>query len=133
MEAASTFAPAHATGHRADTLPQRTRRPARTEATEQHMRALAKANEIRLARAALKRAVASGARTVDGVILECPHESESMSIGELLASQRRWGKKRSRRFLTAIGVTENKELGSLTERQRRVIVATLRAKATGAP
>ena len=41
-----------------------------------------------------------------------------MTIGELLRSQRRWGRTRARKFLFSIALNENRELGRLTARQR---------------
>ncbi len=94
-------------------------------AAPQHMRALSQANRVRLARAELKRQIADGARTVADVVLECPWEAASMSIGDLLMSQHRWGKTRCRRFLAPILMSETKTVGSLTERQRRELAARL--------
>lgn len=96
---------------------------------EQHMRALARANEVRLARAALKREIAAGNRSALEVVREVPWEAESMAVGELLAAQRRWGKARSRKLINSAGLKETKEVGSLTERQRRILAAELEAKA----
>ena len=90
----------------------------------QHMQALQRANEVRLARAALKRRVAEGRTTVGAVVLACPWEASSMPIAELLLSQRRWGATRCSRFLADLGMTETKTVGSLTDRQRRML-ATL--------
>ncbi|MDP9188542.1 MAG: hypothetical protein M3O25_04765 [Actinomycetota bacterium] len=96
----------------------------------QHMQALARANEVRLARAALKREIAAGSHSVLEVVLECPWQVRSMSVSELLSAQRRWGKARSRKLIQSAGLKETKELGSMTERQRRVLVHALEAKAT---
>ena len=41
-----------------------------------------------------------------------------MSLSELLCSQRRWGRARSRKLLASIGLNEAKRLGTLTDRQR---------------
>ena len=65
MEAASTLAPA---------------------AMPQHMQALAHANRVRLARAALKRAVAAGAVEAAEIVRSCPWEVETMTVGELCAA-----------------------------------------------
>jgi hypothetical protein len=91
----------------------------------QHMRALERANQVRLARAELKRRVASGEIGVAEVILECPWEAESMAISDLLMSQRRWGQTRCRKFLAQIPMSEQKTVGSMTERQRRTLAALL--------
>jgi hypothetical protein len=96
--------------------------------TSQCMEALARANEVRLARAALKREISAGRRNITEVITESPWEAESMSLSELLCSQRRWGRARSRKLLSSTALSEGKRVGSMTERQRRVLVAALEAK-----
>ncbi len=110
MEAASTLAPA---------------------AMPQHMQALAHANKVRLARASLKRDIAAG--TVDAAVIvrDCPWEVESMTVGELLRSQRRWGRTRARKFLFSMALNENRELGRLTARQRHVLAVELESKRLG--
>ena len=107
MEAASTLAPA---------------------AMPQHMQALAHANRVRLARASLKRAIATGAVDAAEIVRACPWEVESMTVGELLRSQRRWGRTRARKFLFSIALNENRELGRLTARQRALLATELEAK-----
>jgi hypothetical protein len=89
------------------------------------MRALERANQVRLARAELKRRVASGEIGVAEVILECPWEADSMAVADLLMSQRRWGQTRCRKFLAQIPMSEQKTVGSMTERQRRTLAAML--------
>ena len=96
--------------------------------TSQCMEALARANEVRLARAALKRDICAGHRAVTEVIIESPWETDSMSLSELLCSQRRWGRARSRKLLSSAALSEGKKVGSLTERQRRILVGALEAK-----
>lgn len=91
----------------------------------QHLRALEQANKVRLARAELKRAVAGGQADVAQVILSCPWEAESMAVSDLLGSQRRWGQTRVRKFLVSIPMSENKTIGSMTERQRHTLAAML--------
>jgi hypothetical protein len=87
------------------------------------MQALQRANEVRLARASLKRSIGGGAVTVGEVILTCPWEAASMTIAELLTSQRRWGTSRCSKFLAGIGMPETKTVGSMTERQRALLAA----------
>ncbi len=98
-----------------------------TAPAPQHLRALARANEVRLARAAIKRRVASGEVSVREVILECPWEVASMPVAELLMSQRRWGENRCRRVLQAVPVPEHKPIGAMTERQRQSLAHSLAA------
>src|SRR4051812_2460496 len=135
MSAASTLAPA-----RPLPIPRRRLEPTIVEeqqssdraepkrGSSQCMQALARANKVRLARAALKRDISAGSRNISEVIMESPWEAESMSLGELLCAQRRWGRARSRKLLSSTALSEGKQVGSLTERQRRILVAALEAK-----
>ncbi len=134
MSVASTIAPA-----RPLTMPQRRIEPTIVDqqngseqtgkrGTSQCMEALARANKVRLARAALKREISAGHRNITEVIMESPWEVESMSLGELLCAQRRWGRARSRKLLSSTSLSEGKRVGTLTERQRRILVAAIEAK-----
>jgi hypothetical protein len=107
MEAASTAAPA---------------------AVPQHIRALEHANRVRLARAALKRAIRAGDLKADQVVRSCPWEAETMTVSELLRSQSRWGRTRTRKFLVPLAVNENRRLGRLTLRQREALATALEEK-----
>lgn len=91
----------------------------------QRLRALERANEIRLARAAIKRRIACGEVSVTEVILECPDAAITWPVGELLMSQRRWGSTRCRRFLARNHIVETKPVGTLTERQRQLLADSL--------
>jgi hypothetical protein len=96
----------------------------------QRLRALERANEIRLARAELKRRIADGDISAAEVILSPPGAALSWAIGDLLMSQRRWGSTRCRKFLLRSQINENKTIGALTERQRRLLADQLSARAT---
>lgn len=115
MDAASTTAPATTTASAVAKTPQ-------------HMQALERANSVRLARAELKRAIARGDKDPSQVVQECPWETESMTIAELLTSQRRWGRTRARKFLLPLSLSENKRLGTLTSRQRRLLATELASR-----
>lgn len=138
MSAASTIAPASpltplAPRRRLEPTvvePQTETEP-RQRGTAQCMEALARANQVRLARAALKRDIGAGRRSVTEVVSDSPWEAQSMSLSELLCSQRRWGRARSRKLLSAAALGEAKKVGSLTERQRRILVGALEAKLGG--
>lgn len=94
----------------------------------QNMMALERANRIRLARAELKRRIASGDLTVADVLLEPAEEVEGMEIVELLTSQKRWGATRCNKFLDSIGLPETKTVRSMTERQRSAVAAVLQSR-----
>jgi len=97
-------------------------------ASAQRMQALQRANEVRVARAALKRLIGRGETSAAEAILSGASEIQNMAVIELLLSQRSWGRARCCGVLMAIPLSENKPIGSLTDRQQRVLVARLRAE-----
>jgi hypothetical protein len=106
---------------------------ARMSPGPQHMQALQRANAVRLARAELKRRVAVGETSAADVILDTPWQAESMTISDLLTSQRRWGHTRCRKFLQCVPMSENKTVGSMTDRQRQALAHMLRASGASRP
>lgn len=95
----------------------------------QRLRALERANQVRLARAALKRRIAEGQVPAASIILESPWEASSWSVGDLLMSQRRWGSTRCQKFLRDLDIAETKQIGTLTQRQRVELATHLDARA----
>ena len=53
------------------------------------------------------------------------HGHPQMTVADLLRSQRGWGPKRSSKVLRSISLSDSKTLGSLTARQRAILVAVL--------
>jgi hypothetical protein len=96
-----------------------------SSADAQHMRALADANDARFARAALKREIALGARTVASVLADVPSCVETMTIADLLRAQERWGGFRASRLLRGVNISESRRIQRLTERQRNLLIYTL--------
>jgi hypothetical protein len=96
-----------------------------SDAGQQRFAALKRANGVRLARAELKRQICRGELSAADVVESCPSPAYKMPVSEVLMSQRRWGIQRCRRVLVPIGIPENKEVGTLTDRQRAALVATL--------
>jgi len=91
----------------------------------QRLRALERANEIRLARAELKRRIAEGEVSVADVLRDVPPYASSWAVWDLLMSQRRWGRSRCHKFLWRNRINETKAIGTLTERQRRLLADQL--------
>ena len=107
-----------------------------TTEQSQHMQALERANLVRLARAELKRSIGRGDVSVADVLDpdgEIPWEAEDMSVIQLLASQHRWGRRRSQKVLVRLGIGEQRHLGLLTPRQRRRIIERVGGAGADAP
>jgi hypothetical protein len=102
--------------------------PGQTIPQPQYKIALQRANEVRTARAQLKRDVRDGAELAATVIADPPEFALTMTVAELLAAQRQWGVNRARKHCRRVAVAEGKPLGELTARQRAVITFGLPSK-----
>ena len=91
----------------------------------QRVRALERANHVRLTRATLKRRLRAGELVAADAILRSSRDTDTMTVAELLLSQRGWGPARSAKMLRSVSLSDKKTLGSLTERQRVMLAAVL--------
>ena len=87
----------------------------------QRMQALKKANDVRVARAGLRRQLQSREASLDSVLDKPPWFIHSMSIFELLLWVPRFGQVRARRLLLRADLSAAKPVGELTVRQRSEI------------
>jgi hypothetical protein len=95
---------------------------------QQRLHALDRANHIRIARSALKRRLHAGQITPAEAILRGSRDTDTMTVDELLRSQRGWGPKRSLGILRSVLLSDTKTLGSLTERQRVTLAGILSSR-----
>lgn len=86
----------------------------------QYMDALDRANEVRLERAQVKRDVATGRMSLQAAMGSAC--CGTLYIADLLMCQRRWGRIRALRTLGALRIGEHREVRSLTDRQRVLLV-----------
>ena len=93
--------------------------------THQRRVALARANRVRVARATLKRRLRAGELAAADAILHSSRDTDTMTVAEVLLSQRGWGPTRSAKILRSVSLSEKKTLGSLTERQRATLAEVL--------
>lgn len=100
----------------------------------QHLRALQRANDHRLRRAAIKREVKAGTKTIRDVLevhevagIDTLEDVDpaiaSMTVADLLAEQPRWGPTRAGKLLASLRIPEARPVGALTMRSRRAIAA----------
>ena len=94
----------------------------------QRLLALERANRVRLTRATLKRRLRAGEVAAADAILRSSRDTDTMTVAELLLSQRGWGPTRSAKMLRSVSLSEKKTLGSLTERQRVMLAAVLSSR-----
>jgi hypothetical protein len=101
---------------------------------EQRISALARANEVRLGIAALRRELRVGALAPAAAVTD--GRAAGMTCGDLIVSFPRFGAFRMRRLLGGLRIGERRRVGDLTDRQRGLLVdavAAAVAKSTATP
>ena len=106
-------------------MPVVSRTPAPGRSPEQRLRALAKANEVRLARAQLKRELAAGRIELAQVVADPPTCAQTAKVRALLLVVPRIGPARADRLLAHRRIAHTKTVGGLSDRQRAELVAAL--------
>jgi hypothetical protein len=96
---------------------------------DQRMAALRRANEVRTARAAIKRDLKTGRRDVRVLIAEPPPELATCKIAELIIAAPKFGKSKTDRLLRQVKVSPSRTIGGLSDRQRDDLVIRLTRRA----
>lgn len=81
----------------------------------QHLEALQLANERRTACARAKRALRAGERSLESVLRD--PDCRSAKLAQVLQSQHRWGPQRTAALMQQFGISYQRRVGDLTERQ----------------
>src|SRR5215208_983263 len=98
--------------------------PERTH--EQRMRALRRANEIRSARAQLKRDLKGGKAKIESLLLDPPDYVLSAKAFDVIVAVPKYGRVKANKILTQCRISPSKTIGGLSERQRAELVHMLR-------
>ena len=90
------------------------------------MRALQRANEIRIGRARLKRELASGRVRIGEVIDRPPEVATTAKVYDLLLALPSVGPAKASRSLSQCRIAPSKTFGGLSERQRLELIGLFR-------
>jgi len=90
------------------------------------LRALQQANEIRSARAKLKRDLGSGKLDLAGIVAHPPEWAMTARVRDVLLALPRVGPVKAGRILAHCGIAHSKTLGGLTDRQRVELIDLFR-------
>jgi len=105
---------------------------AKSEATaparslEQRLRALRRANEVRIGRAQLKKELAAGTVRIEEILAQPPEVAKTAKVSELLLALPRVGRSRVARALAHCRISESKTASRLSERQRAELISLFR-------
>jgi hypothetical protein len=98
--------------------------PERT--SEQRARALRRANEIRSARAQLKRDLKAGKAKIEKLLLDPPEYVMSAKVFDMILAVPKYGRVKANKILSQCRISPSKTIGGLSERQRAELVHMLR-------
>src|SRR5246500_5346241 len=92
----------------------------------QRMDALARANQIRIKRAQLKRDLKAGRVSIHDLLLEPPEYVETAKVFDMLLAVPKYGRVKVNKVLVQCRISPSKTIGGLSQRQRTELVSMLR-------
>ena len=90
------------------------------------MEALKRANNIRSARAKLKKDLKGGKTSIQSLLLDPPEYVETAKVFDMLLAVPKYGRVKTNRILNMCRISPSKTIGGLSERHRAELVAQLR-------
>lgn len=90
------------------------------------MEALNRANNVRSARARLKRDLKAGRTTIHDLLASPPDYVMTAKVFDMLLAVPKYGRVKANRVLQQCKVSPAKSIGGLSERQRNELVARMR-------
>jgi hypothetical protein len=93
---------------------------------DQRMEALKRANDIRTARAKLKKDLKGGRVSIHAILLDPPEYVMTAKVFDMLLAVPKYGRVKTNRILNQCRISPSKTIGGLSERQRTELVSLLR-------
>jgi hypothetical protein len=90
------------------------------------MDALGKANEIRSARAQLKRDLKGGRISIQQLLLAPPEYLETAKVFDMMLAVPKYGRVKVNKILQTCRISPSKTIGGLSDRQRAELVGLLK-------
>lgn len=104
---------------------QKTQIQAPVRSLDQRIDALRRANEIRVQRAQLKKALKLGQVQIETVLRDPPSYVGTAKVFDMLLAVPKLGRVKATRFLNQCRISQSKTVGGLSERQRTELVELL--------
>lgn len=92
----------------------------------QRLDALERANDVRMKRAALKRDLKGGRKSIYFLIMNPPDYIETMRLFDLMMAIPKYGRVKVDKVLNQVCISPSKTVGGLSDRQRSEIISRLR-------
>jgi hypothetical protein len=106
--------------------PVKTSAAAPERSLDQRMDALRRANDIRTARAKLKKDLKAGKANVHTLLLDPPEYVMTAKVFDMLLAVPKYGRVKTNRILNQCRISPSKTIGGLSQRQRTELVNQLR-------
>jgi len=90
---------------------------------DQRMEALARANDIRVRRAQLKKDLKDGHAQIESILLDPPEYVSTAKVFDMLMAVPKLGRVKAARLLNSCRISQSKTVGGLSERQRAELVS----------
>ena len=90
---------------------------------DQRMEALARANDIRVRRAQLKKDLKDGQVQIESILLDPPEYVSTAKVFDMLMAVPKLGRVKAARLLNSCRISQSKTVGGLSERQRAELVS----------
>ncbi|MDX6718262.1 MAG: hypothetical protein QOJ63_516 [Solirubrobacteraceae bacterium] len=92
----------------------------------QRLDALERANVVRTKRAALKRDLKAGRKSIHTLLMDPPDYVETAKVFDMLLAVPKYGRVKVNKVLTQCRISPSKTIGGLSQRQRDELVSLLR-------
>jgi hypothetical protein len=103
-------------------MPTKTQATAPVRSLDQRMEALARANDIRVRRAQLKKDLKNGKVQIDEILDDPPEYVSTAKVFDLLMAVPKFGRVKAARFLNQCRISQSKTVGGLSDRQRAELI-----------
>ena len=103
-------------------MPTKTQATAPVRSLDQRMEALARANDIRVKRAQLKKDLKSGDASIEQILRDPPEYVSTAKVFDMLMAVPKFGRVKATRFLNQCRISQAKTVGGLSERQRAELI-----------
>lgn len=108
--------------------PTKTQAHAPVRSLDQRMDALARANDVRVKRAKLKKDLKDGKVRVEQILGKPPEYVETAKVLDILMAVPKFGRVKARRFLGTCRISESKTVGGLSDRQRTELIGLFNSR-----
>ncbi|HMC49906.1 MAG TPA: integration host factor, actinobacterial type [Solirubrobacterales bacterium] len=106
--------------------PVKTSLAAPERSLDQRMEALKRANDIRTARAKLKKDLKANRASIQTILLDPPEYVQTAKVFDMLLAVPKYGRVKKNRILNQCRISPSKTICGLSERQRAELISQLR-------